>query len=365
MTSVTPTQPLRIFGWLADRDGVGYYRLILPGTALANAGHAVWLDEALPMQEAHDGEFDVIVGQRVCEPGPSAIWQKLAAAGHTKLVYEIDDDLLNVDPSNRAAWAFYEKGVSRHTDVDLMTGNRSTVSYFDDNRRARIIENIRVADAVTVSTEPLAAAVRPFNANVHVLPNQIPGWLLDFERPSTSDLVTIGWRGSATHSRDFGELAAPLKRFLQHPANRGRVELHTMGFDYGTRVAGRHGRTRHTGWVDGVESYLKAVDFDLAVMPLLSSTFNASKSDLALLEMSALGIPSIVSGHLGSPYRRLTGGYARPVAHLATAAADWTSHLTMLVNEPEMRAQLGKEAREWAASRTIERNAWRWEKAYR
>jgi hypothetical protein len=36
---------VKIFGWLADRDDVGYCRVILPGTALANAGHAVWRDK--------------------------------------------------------------------------------------------------------------------------------------------------------------------------------------------------------------------------------------------------------------------------------------------------------------------------------
>ena len=35
-----------------------------------------------------------------------------------------------------------------------------------------------------------------------------------------------------------------------------------------------------------------------------------------------------------------------------------------LVNDAEARTQLGKHAREWAATRTIEANIHRWEEAY-
>lgn len=350
---------MKIFYWLADRSGCGFYRCILPGTALANRGHAVWLDEALP-SEIKSGEIpvDVIVGQRVCEPSPSAAWQELARAGRAKLVFELDDDLFSVDPSNRQAWAFFEKGTARHDEYDLMTGGRKTTAYFDDNRRARLIENIQVADAVTVSTETLADVVSQWNPNVHVLPNQIPGWLLDHERVQDDRLITVGWRGGPSHARDFGELAAPLRRFLNNPANRDRVEFHSLGADQTGRVAGRFGRARHTGWVEGVETFLRLVDFDVGVVPLLPSTFNQSKSDLALLELSALGTPTITSDT--GPYATRHGG---PNIACSTPA-QWTVALTALTEDAEYRVQLGKQAREWAATRTIEGNAHLWEMAY-
>lgn len=347
---------MRIAFWAADRDGCGYYRGVLPMTALANRGHGCYFGESLP-DEVHAGEVDVLVAQRTCEPGPSALFQRFAREGRFKTVYELDDDLLSVDPSNKQAWAFYSKGVARHDDYDL-TGNRTTTAYWDDGRRDRIIENIRVADVVTVSTDHLAWVVSQWNRNVRVLPNQIPGWLLDHERPSSPDRVTVGWRGGHSHTRDFGELAAPLRRFLNYPGNRDRVELHTMGADYGPRVAGRHGRTRHTGWVDGVDGFLRAVDFDVAVIPLRPSVFNRSKSDLALLEMAALGIPAVTSDT--GPYAAVHDG-----PNIAcTTPAQWTTALAALTEDAEYRAQAGKQAREWAATRTIEANAYRWEEAY-
>lgn len=326
---------MKIFGWLADRSGCGYYRLMLPGAELVKAGHDVMLDGVLP-PAAKRGECDVIVGQRTCNEGASHTWQKLARAGHTKLVFETDDLLSDVDPSNRPAHRFYDA---------------ETVRRYHDN--------MAVADVITVTTDRLAEHAREINrtAAIHVLPNQIPEWLLEHERPVTNDLMTIGWRGGLSHGRDFGELARPLRQFLQHPRFRHSAELHAMGAPYHERVATRHGRTRWTGWYESVSDFLRAVDFDMAVIPLRPSIFNDAKSDLAVVEMSALGIPVIASD---------TGPYAStsaPILRVSTPK-QWAEELRSLAEDERYRRILGKEAREWAAGRTIEAHAWRWEEAY-
>lgn len=333
---------MKIFSWLADRSGCGYYRIILPGTELANLGHDVWLDDAIA-PGAEEGDFDVIVGQRICLPGPSATWQKLARDGHTKLVFETDDLLDDVDPANKAAHRFF-------------TGETTK----------RYVDNMRVADLVTVTTDALAERCSKYNPNVTVLPNMIPKWLLTHEREVNQHRTVIGWRGGPSHSRDFGELAAPLRRFLQHPRHRDTHEFHAMGADYTERVRTPHARTRHTLWLDTVDEFLGTVDFDVAVIPLHPSAFNDCKSDLALLEMSALGIPSIVTPT--GPYSPYTAGrpYA-PVRYDAATPDGWTNALIQLTIGPdaaEDRAYVGAEARKWASTRTIEANGWRWADAY-
>jgi hypothetical protein len=89
----------------------------------------------------------VIVGQRVCNPGPTFRWQQMARAERCALVYEVDDDLLDVDPSNGPAWSFFSR--------------------------------LEVADLVTVSTERLAEVMSKRNRNVIVLPNCVPQSLFD------------------------------------------------------------------------------------------------------------------------------------------------------------------------------------------
>lgn len=320
--------------WLADSSGCGYYRCIGPGTALAKMGHQVAIDARIP-EWVVDGGCDVVVAQRTCLPGPSQIWQDMARAGHSKLVFEIDDDLWNLDASNAQA-----------------------VRFYDADHRKRLTDNVRVADLVTVTTEPLAELVSQWNRNVVILPNMIPQWMLTHDVPRDDARVTIGWGGSPSHTRDFGEAARPLKRVLQRFGDA--TEFHNIGTDFTGRVQSNRGRTRFSGWLDTVEDYLRTIDYDIGVIPLRPSPFNDGKSDIKLLEHAALGIPSVVSA---------TGPYARALAAGAPALPavthkDWEHHLVDLVQSPTDREQLGKAAREWAAGRTIELNAHLWATAY-
>lgn len=329
---------MKIFFWLPDTNGVGFYRGIAPACALADAGHHVAASERLP-DAARDGAYDVIVGMRVSNLGASRTWQELARAGHTKLVYEIDDDLWNVDPSNKSAFPFYQ-----------------------GERLDRLTRNVEVSDVVTVTTAALADQVSLRNPRVRVVPNQIPGWLLDHQRP-TADMLTVGWRGGSSHARDFGELRQPLRSWLQHPAQRGRVAYHAMGADNTDRVATRHSTVRHTPWNDSVGGFLRAVDFDLAVIPLRPSSFNDSKSELALLEMSALGIPAIASPV--GPYKEAAANGA-PVV-LASNPGEWRDALDTLTDPTtgeQARAELSAAARAWVAGCTFEANVTNWIEAY-
>lgn len=338
---------MRVFGWLCDRQGVGYYRLGLPATQLANHGHHIAVDSDIPPW-AVDGDVDVIVGQRVALPGPSRLWQQMAQDRRAKLVYELDDDLWNIEPDNRQAYRVFNADHVRRSSA-----------FLDDGMTRRMSENIRVADVVTVSTEPLAELVSQWNPNVVVLPNMIPSWLLDQPMPNQlTERVTIGWGGSPTHARDFGEAAKPLKRVLQRFGDG--LEFHCIGTDYTARVASRRTRTRHTLWFPSVDDSIRAIDYQIGIAPLRPSLFNSSKSDLKLLEYSALGIPSVVS---------YTGPYARAIdagapARFAESHKDWERELVALVQSPMDREQLGKEAREWASHRTIEEHWTMWEAAY-
>jgi glycosyltransferase involved in cell wall biosynthesis len=278
---------------------------------------------------------DVIVAQRTCLPGPSQIWQDLARAGHHKLVFEIDDDLWNIDPSNRQAFWFYGQP-----------------------HQQRMIDNIIVSDLVTVTTEPLADLVSAWNPNVAVLPNMIPSSLLDTPTPVVGERVTIGYGASPSHVRDFGEIARPLKRVLQRFGDS--CEFHCMGSDFTDRCRSLRGRTRFSSWHDTVSGYLAAVDFNIGIAPLRQSVFNDSKSEIKLLELAALGIPALVSDT--GPYRR---AYRDGVpCRVFGEGREFESTLIELLQSPADRAQLGKEAREWASTRCIEQHGHLWAEAY-
>lgn len=319
---------MKIFGWLADNSGCGYYRIRLPFEQLAAQGHDASYSTDMPVAVAR-GEADVIVGQRVFLGQPSTTWQRLAKQGKSKLVYEIDDDLTAIDWWNHAAHGFHQNGTQE-----------------------RIIANIEVADLVTVSTEALADVVSKWNRNVAVLPNCIPAWTLDHRPPQHAGRVTIGWAGSASHSEDFAECSAYLKRTVA----RGGAEFHCIGEDY--RSGWQH--SRFTEWFAGVEDYLRGIDFHIGLCPLRPSEFNRSKSAIKLLELSALGIPAVVS-RVG-PYEAAIEDGSPAIG--VRQPHEWATALRELVTDRDLRTELGAQARAWAAKQTIEDNAWRWAEAY-
>ncbi|WP_347177255.1 glycosyltransferase [Parafrankia sp. EAN1pec] len=188
---------MRVFGWAADASACGYYRLGLPLEALKARGHRTLVSTVLP---AGWLDADIIVGQRVCMPEPSQTWQRLARDGHL-LVYEIDDNLFGLHPTNPGRRLFGDSAVQQ-----------------------RVRDNAAVASLVTVTTEALAQVMREINPNVVVLPNRIPGWLLIRDRPRRQRL-TVGWAGSATHYADIAEIASPLR---PHVFNRSKSPLRVL-----------------------------------------------------------------------------------------------------------------------------------------
>lgn len=314
---------MRVLGWLGDFSACGHYRLYYPFQMNG------WDVTNQPFMDA-----DVIVAQRVGDQRPTTWFQKVCADPDKTAVLDLDDNLFAPDLLH-PKW--------RH--------------FYDEGHQRRLISNLEAAQLVTVSTEPLASVVRQYTDRVVVLDNYIPELLLHTKRP-VNDRVVIGWGGSATHRRCFGELAKPLKRVLQKYGDR--VEFHCLGNDYTPRVASVRGRTRFTGWVDDVWDYYDQIDFDIALAPLHMSVFNESRSDLRLREMAALGIPTIASN---------VGAYATAMANGCPAVPveshkDWERALTELIEDAEHRRALGEKAREWAAPLTVEANAHRWRETY-
>ena len=112
------------------------------------------------------------------------------------------------------------------------------------------------------------------------------------------------------------------------------------------------------GWMRSMDAVYDALDFDILVAPLRDTRFNASKSEIKVLECAARGIPTVASDV--GPYRR----YIRHGRDGFLVDRDgWYEALRVLC-DTDAREALGRAARERAASRTYEVNAGLWEDAY-
>jgi glycosyltransferase involved in cell wall biosynthesis len=314
-----------VFGF-HDGHACGTYRILLPFQMMAAAGHNVdtrcgWTDDAL--------NYQVIVGQRISRMAALPTWRRLRAKH--RLVYETDDDIWSIDPTNFAAKFAHSPDVIDATE-----------------------QAIAAAHLVTVSTEPLAEVLRRHHDNVVVLPNHIDAALLDIERPRR-DRLTIGWAGGDSHLRDIAMIAPTLRRFF---GRNPTMDFHTIGSDYRSAMKFPG---RHTEWDRDIWTYYRTIDFDIGLAPLVDSVFNWSKSAIKIIEYGALGIPCIASD---------IGPYRDYVVHgetgfLVRHPHEWGKRLYELSSDAAMREEMGANAKARAAQQTIQSGWTQWMDAYR
>lgn len=334
---MTTSKPLVIGGWLADHEGVGYYRIRVPLDALERRGHRPEYRGDMRWRHGKRPSNHVLVGQRVSNEDSSLHWR--ASRGEVRRVFEIDDDLLNVEPTSVTARMFYASpGV-----------------------RGRLLENIRSADAVTVSTPYLAKVIGSeygVEAPIHVLPNCLEQAVLDLPAVNQDAPVLVGWYGSGTHRGDFEQLRHPVGRWL---ANHPEVPLVMGGIDYG-HLLGRDAYTRpwRPIWREPTR-YMAGIDVSIGLAPLANTQFNRCKSPLKALEYGARGIPVIASDV--EPYR----GFVQHgvTGFLVEHEREWAEYLELLARDGELRARMGAAGREQAQRWLIDDHAHLWERAYR
>ncbi|PKQ29582.1 MAG: hypothetical protein CVT60_04550, partial [Actinobacteria bacterium HGW-Actinobacteria-10] len=101
-------------------------------------------------------------------------------------------------------------------------------------------------------------------------------------------------------------------------------------------------------------------EFHIGLAPVVDTVFNESKSDLKYLEYTRRGIPVVASR---APC------YERSIAHgvngfLASNAKDWLKYLSRLIQDVELRRDIGAKGMDFARARMISGNVWLWEEAY-
>lgn len=312
---------------IEDGTACGYYRVRMPFDAMRAAGI-----EATYANEGEAPEGAILVGQRVGGPGSNLHWLK--AWRRSRLVWETDDDLWTVDALNRRA-----------------------VRHFTTETLDAIEQVARFAHLITVSTEPLAEAMRRFNPNVVTIPNHVEDRLFDIERPRR-DRLTIGWAGGDSHHRDWLHVAPALRRFMvRNPA----VDLHTIGANYQIATKMPRSQSRHTSWSVDLFDYYRTIDFDIGIAPLAPIEFNRSKSHIKALEYAALGIPVVASDL--DPYRDFVVDGV--TGFLVRRDHEWAQRLRDLVNDEAMRAEMGAAAKAHARRYAISEGWHLWADAYR
>ena len=316
--------------WAADESGCGWYRTVIVAEALRKLGHDVGQGVRITDEYV---DSDAVLGQRVCNAGSTATWAAWNYERRVNTVFDADDDYFHMHEHPEFGAAAVEYGQSRI--------------------QARLLANAASARWTSCATPRLAEIFDAYCSNVVVVPNGLPERYL--ERPGPWERLSrkpvVGWAGS---SFTQWELTDPIREVLSRVPEWGG-QLHTVGVPH--PIARKMGLTppgsKTTGWIVGTENYLDAIDFDIWVAPYRRTRYNEAKVATKALEAAFLGIPIVASDT--TPYRDFVQDGVTGI--LVGPGDSWTEAIRELMHNAQLRADMGRAAREQARDFTVEKIA--------
>lgn len=278
-----------------------------------------------------DQLVDVLIIERLWDH--TCDWQRHLAmlqiirAQGTKIIYEIDDDLL-----------------SANSEV----GDRY---WPTTSQKMWLRQMIRFADGVIVSTSKLADRLAALNSHIEIVENALDEQLFEKSREinlkESGGVIVFGYMGTLTHLDDLMSIIQPLRTVLARYRDRVRFEIVGVG-DNAVLKAAFAGLPvtflsvppqavlyeEFTAWMQ------ENVRWDFGIAPLIDTPFTRSKSDIKFLDYGVQGIPGIFSDvpAYNTTVRHLINGI------LANDIHSWEMWLEKLILDDQLRAGLAKQA---------------------
>lgn len=274
-------------------------------------------------------QADIVIVDRTWRPDVSGdlalkLIESVAQSG-AKLLYQLDDDLLNLPIS-----------------ASYTAAQREAVHVF-----------ARKAGALLVSTPILAERMAPLNPRISIVANALDERLLVSPQrrhalPFPEDKITVGYMGTRTHDADLRMILPALHqlgRLSPHPVELQivgvAVEDETWAMLASLPFPVRQITPPTTEYPQFLTWFTSTRHWDIALAPLADTPFNRAKSDVKFLDYSALGAAGIYSRE---PV------YGQSVEHgvtgwLADASTEsWTEALMALATSPHLRRELAANA---------------------
>src|SRR5690349_7705005 len=319
---VKPKKKRRIFVIATDSAGCWWYRLRLPLMALDHHEFEVIWEP--PFNNWQPG--DIVIGQRIA--GDNTAWLEMCAEPGLTAVYDIDDNLLEIDPANTVPYRIF---------APMVDGTA---------------KNIAAAQIVTASTPKLAARLQELNPNTVVLPNFLhSSWISRVTMPGLNpgpQPFVVGWAGSPFHGQDFGGVPETL---LAYARREPRAHFHVIGGDPTAGLVGR----RTSPFTD-MHSYWGLLDFDIGLIFLNDSIQNQCKSWVKALEYMGRG---------AVPVAPRIGQYEDLIIHgengLLYDSIGELPDLLLTLSDDAQRSKMSDSAMSTAARNTNEQQVPSWE----
>lgn len=239
-----------------------------------------------------------------------------------------------------------ERGVKIVVDLDdfyELNPEHYLAGVFKSHTK-NIVEMIKLADVVIVTTEYLAYKVRPLNRNVVVIRNALPfdtgQFTLSDNRNTDTPLI---WAGGASHYSDLSLVANSFEDELLTIAG---YEVHNnapmgsglqLASNEWKKVQRRLPNAQYKPAIHNLGEYMTVYDgHAIAIAPLVDNDFNSCKSNLKILEAGAKGLPIICSKVL--PYYNPVDAN---VVFYAESRAEWHYEVVKLLRNPNYAEDRG------------------------
>lgn len=360
-----------------DGGACDYYRAISPLTILSQADSRFKIKRfskadvlRYGLESGKSGLFgiaeaDIVLIPRLCDPDMVAKVKELNPKAKTVLDY--DDNLFKVSPLSPH---YVDHGTE---DVTMVFPDGKKLDVWVDGKNIDIktnkanLEQIKtvmgLADLVTVTTEILADAYKPYAKNVQSLPNCVDDSLWKRAPLRQREDVRMGWFGGHSHYEDWTILSPVLPKVMK---DNPQLKLVIMGTMFpGTVKDIPADRIEFHPWVPTQAYPYKAaiLDLDFSVIPLRDNDFNKCKSNIKWVEMGSLEVPCATS--YVSPYAEHAED-GNGVWIEDNDVKGWIDGIHLLANDPKLRSQIGAEARRTVMDKfEIHGQAHRWGDVYK
>ena len=211
--------------------------------------------------------------------------------------------------------------------------------YLQDQVRENLIMMLKSASIVVAGNNYLATYARKYNQNVVVIPTVVD---TNYYYPSNTNRhryksrIVIGWIGSNPNRGDLEQVKSVIDQLGQK--FNGKVVFQIISncpLDFDSEL-----RVEFIPWT--IESARYALQrFDIGLMPLDDTPWNRGKCGLKLIQYMAVGAATVASP-VGVNNEIMLDGRS---GYFATTTQDWKEKLTRLIEDIDLRIQMGQQGR--------------------
>lgn len=285
-----------------------------------------WSDPAVCRKKWNANPADVLVLSRYTS-GLAEGWITAARATGARVIFHIDDDLLNVPES---------------------LGQAKYEHYNQPARLAALRAAMQASDFIYASTPVLADTLRAHGVTAPIIPGDIYCSMAeDLPRTLPATGPVIGYMATGGHGADLA-LVVPAIRDLMIEMPELRFETFgTIGTAHGLESFGsRVSHHRGVGDYAGFLSALANLGWWVGIAPLEDTPFNRCKADTKWVEYSFAGIATVASDL--PVYRQARDAGA---GLMARSTDDWRRSLRQLLVDRRVREAAVGVAREKLVTR--------------